>query len=61
MNMTFTLGDLLTSIVLLITVFNAWQHMSTKTKVLELKLWITDNFVSKKTCDEHRRGTIEGC
>jgi hypothetical protein len=59
MNMTFTLGDALTSVVLIITVFNAWQHMSTKTKVLELKLWITDNFVSKKTCEEHRRASEE--
>jgi hypothetical protein len=54
MSLNITLGDALTLLVLVVSSFNAWQHLNTKNKILELKLWIKDNFVSRKEFAEYK-------
>ena len=48
MDLTHVTGDgIITAIVLLVTLFNAYQHSHTMKSILELKVWILQHFVSK--------------
>lgn len=61
---TITIGVFVNVVILFVSVFNSWQHMNTKNKILELELRIQRNFVSNRVCEERRgilpKGECEG-
>lgn len=46
-NWNIGLSDVLTTIILLVGLFNAWQNQNTKLEIARLKLWIMRNFQTK--------------